>query len=41
MYRGFDHGGFRTDIAALERQWDLKMTRFEALLKDTQLPASG
>ncbi|MGD0250956.1 MAG: NmrA/HSCARG family protein, partial [Thermoplasmata archaeon] len=24
MYRGFDHGGFRTDIAALERQWDLK-----------------
>ena len=38
MYRGFDHGGFGIDIAALELQWNIRMTRFEDLLAETKLP---
>jgi len=41
MYRGFDYGGFGLDLAALEREWDIKMTRFEDLLKEAKLPTPG
>jgi uncharacterized protein YbjT (DUF2867 family) len=37
MFRGFDYGGFGIDVAGLEREWGIKMTRFEDLLKDTKL----
>jgi uncharacterized protein YbjT (DUF2867 family) len=38
MYRGFDRGGFGIDVPALEREWDLHMTRFDDLLKQAKLP---
>jgi uncharacterized protein YbjT (DUF2867 family) len=38
MYRGFDYGGFGLDVAALEREWDIKMTRFEDLLRQIKFP---
>jgi len=41
MYRGFDYGGFGLDVAALEREWAIKMTRFEDLLKETKLLGPG
>jgi len=41
MYRGFDRGGFGVDVAALEREWDVKMTRFEDLLQDAKVGAPG
>jgi uncharacterized protein YbjT (DUF2867 family) len=37
MYRAFDYGGYGVDVAALEREWNIKMTRFEDLLKETEL----
>jgi uncharacterized protein YbjT (DUF2867 family) len=37
MYRAFDYGGFGVDVSALEREWDIKMTRFDDLLKETKL----
>jgi len=41
MYRGFDHGGLGIDVGALEHEWGIKMTRFEALVKDSKLLAPG
>jgi len=41
MYRGFDYGGFGLDVAALEREWEIKMTRFMDLLKETKLLTPG
>jgi uncharacterized protein YbjT (DUF2867 family) len=41
MYRGFDYGGFGIDIPALEREWDIKMTRFEDLVREARLPPSA
>ncbi|MGD0718225.1 MAG: NmrA/HSCARG family protein [Thermoplasmata archaeon] len=38
MFRAFDYGGLAIDVAALERQWNIEMTRFEDLLKETTLP---
>lgn len=35
MYRGFDRGVPQVDVAALERDWTIRMTRFAELLKDT------
>jgi uncharacterized protein YbjT (DUF2867 family) len=40
MYRGFDHGVFTVDISGLEREWGIRMTRFEELLKETKLPST-
>jgi uncharacterized protein YbjT (DUF2867 family) len=37
MYRGFDRGVPRIDIPAIEKDWDLRLTRFEDLLRDTSL----
>jgi uncharacterized protein YbjT (DUF2867 family) len=41
MYRGFDHGAFKIDVAALEHEWNIKMTRFEDLLQETKPPTHG
>ncbi len=41
MYRGFDRGGFGIDVAALEHQWGIKMTRFEDLVNETKFPTPG
>jgi len=41
MYRGFDRGMPTIDVAGLERDWDIKMTRFEDLVKETGLLTSG
>ncbi|MGP8074975.1 MAG: hypothetical protein ACLQD9_01620 [Thermoplasmata archaeon] len=40
MSRGFDRGMPRIDVAALERDWDIRMTRFEDLVKETGLLTS-
>jgi uncharacterized protein YbjT (DUF2867 family) len=40
MYRGFDRGMPTLDIAELEREWDIKMTRFADLVKETELLSS-
>jgi uncharacterized protein YbjT (DUF2867 family) len=41
MYRGFDRGAMEIDVAALEREWELRMTRFEDLLKSAKPPHLG
>jgi uncharacterized protein YbjT (DUF2867 family) len=41
MYRGFDRGMPTIDISKLEREWDIKMTRFADLLQETELLKSG
>jgi uncharacterized protein YbjT (DUF2867 family) len=35
MYRGFDRGRPQTDVAALEREWNIQMTRFADLVRET------
>ncbi|HEY1197220.1 MAG TPA: NmrA/HSCARG family protein [Thermoplasmata archaeon] len=37
MYRGFDRGVPSIDIPALEKEWGIRMTRLEDLLRETQL----
>jgi uncharacterized protein YbjT (DUF2867 family) len=41
MFRGFDRGVPRVDVAALERDWNIKMTRLDTLVKETKFPTPG
>jgi len=34
MFRFFREKGYHVDIAALEREWGIRMTRFDEFLKD-------
>jgi uncharacterized protein YbjT (DUF2867 family) len=37
MYKGFDRGTPEIDIPAIETEWNVRLTRFEDLLKETDL----
>jgi uncharacterized protein YbjT (DUF2867 family) len=41
MFRGFDRGVPLVDVASLEREWDIRLTQFDDLVKLTNFPPPG